>query len=202
MIVIGLTGSIACGKSTVSAMLSARGLPLVDADVISRALTKEGAEALAPIRARFGDVVFDGERLDRKALGKIVFANAQARRDLEEILHPRIRREIVTRLAALRNAGARLAVLDVPLLFETGMDELCDEVFCVWVPEDVQLARLMRREGISEEEALARIRAQMPQEIKLEKSQVHIDNSGTVEQTRARVDDLVDLLLGKREEEA
>lgn len=202
MIVIGLTGSIACGKSTVSAMLGARGLPLVDADVISRALTKEGAEALAPIRARFGDAVFDGERLDRKALGKIVFANAQARRDLEEILHPRIRREIVTRLAALRNAGARLVVLDVPLLFETGMDELCDEVFCVWVPEDVQLARLMRREGISEEEALARIRAQMPQEIKLEKSQVHIDNSGTVEQTRARVDDLVDLLLGKREEEA
>lgn len=190
MYVIGLTGSIACGKSTVSTRLRELGAVVIDADAISRALTQDGGRALPAVRARFGDAVFAGESLDRRALGRIVFSDPHARADLEAILHPMIWADIRARLRAARESGTAIAVLDVPLLFESGMDVLCDEIFCVWTHEEIQIARLMERDGLNEAEARARIAAQMPQDAKLEKSDVHIDTSGTFEETRTRIDEL------------
>jgi dephospho-CoA kinase len=202
MYVIGLTGSIACGKSTASARLAELGATIVDADAISRRLTCDGGRALAAIRARFGDAVFDGASLDRRALGRIVFEDDRAREALEAILHPLVFEEIRTQLARARAQGVRVAVLDVPLLFETGLDALCDETFCVWTDEATQIDRLCRRDGLTADEARARIRAQMPLDRKLEKSDVHIDTSGTVEQTRARIDALYADTLQALEENA
>lgn len=202
MHIIGLTGSIACGKSTASARLRELGAIIIDADAISRALTQDGGRALPAVRERFGDGVFNGESLNRRALGAIVFSDAQAKADLEKILHPLIFEDMRAQMNAARKSGAKIAVLDVPLLFESGMDVLCDEVFCVWTDEETQLARLMERDHLSEADALARIRSQMPQDMKLEKSDVHIDTSGSIEETRARIDALYADTLAALEERA
>ena len=202
MHIIGLTGSIACGKSTASARLRELGAAVIDADAISRALTQDGGRALPAVRARFGDSVFNGESLNRRALGAIVFSDAQAKADLEAILHPMVFEDTRAQLKSARESGVKIAVLDVPLLFETGMDAMCNEVFCVWTDEETQLSRLMERDHLSEGEALARIRSQMPQDIKLEKSDVHIDTSGSIEETRARIDALYADTLAALEENA
>lgn len=202
MHIIGLTGSIACGKSTASARLRELGAIIIDADAISRALTQDGGRALPAVRERFGDGVFNGESLNRRALGAIVFSDAQAKADLEKILHPLIFEDMRAQMNAARESGAKIAVLDVPLLFESGMDVLCDEIFCVWTDEETQLARLMERDHLSKADALARIRSQMPQDMKLEKSDVHIDTSGSIEETRARIDALYADTLAALEERA
>lgn len=202
MHIIGLTGSIACGKSTASARLRELGAVIIDADAISRALTQDGGRALPAVRKRFGDGVFNGNSLNRRALGAIVFSDAQAKADLEKLLHPMIFEDMRAQLNAARESGAKIAVLDVPLLFESGMDVLCDEIFCVWTDEETQLARLMERDHLSKADALARIHSQMPQAMKLEKSDVHIDTSGPIEETRARIDALYADTLAALEERA
>lgn len=202
MHIIGLTGSIACGKSTVSMRLRALGALVIDADALSRALTQDGGRALPAIRARFGDEVFQGSSLNRRALGAIVFTNARAKAELEAILHPLILADLRAALQAARKSGANIVVLDVPLLFESGMDALCDEIFCVWVDEETQLARLMARDRLTEAEARARIASQMPQADKLARSDVHIDNNGTPAQTCARVDALYAAVLAASEAHA
>jgi dephospho-CoA kinase len=161
MRVIGLTGGIACGKSTFSSILRGLGAPVVDADAISRSLTARDGAALPSIRGRFGGGVFDPDgRLNRRALGDIVFNNESARRALESIIHPLVIEESVNRLASLRDSGARAAILEAPLLIESNMRALCDEVWLVYVPESVQLARLMERDNISIEQARARVLSQ------------------------------------------
>ena len=156
--VLGLTGGIACGKSHVAAELRALGVPVLDADAISRAVTAEGGEALPAIRAAFGEGVFDGDALDRRALGRIVFADDEKRRRLEEIIHPLVTARMLRETA---EAGAPIVGWDVPLLYETGLDALCDEVWCAWIPRAVQLSRLMARDGLTRAEAEDRIRSQM-----------------------------------------
>ena len=136
---IGLTGSIACGKSTVSAYLQALSIPVVDADAISRALTAPGGEALPALRKAFGDRVFLGDELDRRALAALVFSNERERERLNALLHPRIREQIVRGLCA--HAGA-LVVGDIPLLFECGMETLFDRVWVVTASRETQIARL------------------------------------------------------------
>lgn len=199
MYVIGLTGSIACGKSTVAQMLRDLGATVIDADAISRRLTDEGGAALGAIRAQFGDRVFSGDTLERKALGQIIFADTQKRRMLEAILHPLIIEEIKSSLRTCRARREKIVVLDVPLLFECGLNDLCNEVFCVWLDEDDQIARLMARDQLSKGEAIARIRSQMPLEQKLERSQVHIDTGVTLAQTRARVESVYCQILQEEE---
>ena len=123
MVVIGLTGGIACGKTTLSHALRALGATVLDADAFSREATAEGGEALPAIRARFGPAVLDAQgRLIRAALGEIVFTDPRARRDLEGIIHPVVTRRMLSELDKARRGGAALAVLDVPLLFEAGME--------------------------------------------------------------------------------
>ncbi|MDF2722333.1 MAG: dephospho-CoA kinase [Paenibacillus sp.] len=186
---IGLTGGIACGKSTVSAMLVARGAILIDADQIARVVVLPGSPALAEIAERFGEelLLADGS-LNRKALGAIVFQDASARRDLEHILHPRIRATMRERMEqANRDTPDKLVVVDVPLLFESKLQAMFDETLLVYVPRQVQLMRLMARDKLTEEQAESRLKAQMPIEDKRELADTIIDNSGTLEQTEKQV---------------
>lgn len=188
---IGITGSIACGKSTVSAHLRALGYPVVDADGISRALTAPGGEALPLLRAAFGDGVFDGESLNRRALGALVFSSEAARAQLNAILHPMIIAQIERELAALDGPG-RIVFGDVPLLYECGMERLFDCVWVVTVPRERQLERLSQRDHLSREEAAARIDAQMPQQEKIARADAVIDTDAPIGQTRRRVDALLE----------
>ena len=180
MRVIGLTGGIACGKSTVSARLAERGAVIVDGDRISRRLTAADGPALPEIRAAFGDGVFQADgSLDRKALGSRVFSDDAERRRLNGIMQPLILAEIGRETEAARAAGAAVCVLDMPLLFEEGLDRLCDETWCVWLPREIQLRRLTERDGLTAAEAEARIDSQLPTDEKAARADRVLDNSGS-----------------------
>ncbi|MBQ9299108.1 MAG: dephospho-CoA kinase [Clostridia bacterium] len=182
--ILGLTGGIACGKSHVAAELRALGVPVLDADGISRSVTAEGGEALPAIREAFGGAVFNGQSLDRRALGRIVFEDDEKRRQLEHIIHPivisRMRRETEV-------ANAPIVGWDVPLLYETGMDAQCDEVWCVYITEQEQLRRVMRRDHLSREAAQARIDSQWPMADKKARAQHRVSTMGSRAATRHHV---------------
>lgn len=186
---IGLTGGIASGKSTVSAMLTELGAALVDADRIAREVVGPGTAELSEIARAFGeDVLHEDGTLNRKRLGAIVFADAAQRKRLEQIVHPAIRRIMRQRMAELEKADPkRLVVVDVPLLFESGLQGMFERVMLVYVPPDVQLKRLMARDDLTREQALDRIGAQMPMERKRELADIIIDNSGSKDETREQV---------------
>lgn len=194
---IGLTGSIACGKSTVSAYLASLGCTIVDADAISRALTADGGAALPAVRQAFGDSVFRGESLDRRALGQLVFSDSQKRDELNAILHPLILREIARQLDTL-DAPEKLVIGDIPLLYECGMQTLFDAVWVVSVPRETQIERLALRDGLDRTQAEQRIDAQMPlsQKEKLADAVIHTD--GTIEQTQRQIDALLCRLAQRR----
>lgn len=160
--VLGLTGGIACGKSSASAFLAGLGAHIIDADKISRAVTAPGGAALPAIEREFGPAVFSDGVLNRRELGQRVFANDALRRRLEAIIHPLVQQQTLSDIRALADAGEACAVLDVPLLYETGMDVLCDEVWLLAVPPEEQLRRVMERDGLTRAEALSRIESQMP----------------------------------------
>lgn len=186
---IGLTGGIATGKSTVSAMLVQYGAILIDADQVAREVVLPGSPVLSEVFARFGQALRqeDGS-LHRKKLGEIIFNDPDARKDLEGILHPPIRSIMRQRMQQFEaEQPNRLVVADIPLLFESGHWEMYEQVLLVYVPEKVQIARLMEREGINKEQARLRISAQMPIEEKRKLADVVIDNSGTLEETKRQV---------------
>lgn len=189
MRIIGLTGSIASGKSTVSAILREIGAPVIDADAIVHELQQPGTEVTAAIAREFGPGVLrpDGS-LDRAALGRIVFADPDRRRALEAIVHPAVRAEMQRRIEALRQEGRPAVVLDIPLLYESGgWDRLVDEVWVVYVDRATQKARLMARSGLAPDEAEARIAAQSDLEEKARRAGRVIDNRGDLAETRAQV---------------
>lgn len=174
---VGLTGGIACGKSTVAGLLRAAGLPVIDADQVSRDVVAPGAPALAEIAARFGPGVLraDGS-LDRKALGALVVSDGAARADLEAITHPRIREAIAGALAELSQAGQPVAVVEAALMVETGSWRLYDALLVVAAHRPVQLARLMAREGLDEAAAARWIDTQLPVEEKVRRATAVIWN--------------------------
>ncbi len=193
--VIGLTGNIACGKSLVLRELAARGAETIDADEVARDVTRPGSPVLKAITEAFGEGVIrpDGS-LDRRALGTIVFRDPAALERLEALTHPAILAEIRRRLA---ESTRPVVVIDAIKLFESSLASDCDEVWVVTCRPEQQLARLMARNGLSEEEALARIRAQPPQEEKVARADRVIDNSGSIEETRRQVDALWQEVLAK-----
>ena len=195
-LILGLTGGIASGKSTVARMLEARGFAGIDADALARVVVEPGQPALAEIAARFGPQVLrpDGT-LDRPRLGAIVFADAAARAALNAITHPRIAELLLARLAEAL-AGPQPVLLDHPLLYETGSQALCTQVAVVYVDRDTQIRRLMERNALSREEALDRIGSQMDLEEKVRRADHVLDNRGTLEQTQRQVDELCRKLLG------
>jgi dephospho-CoA kinase len=187
---IGLTGGIACGKSTVSRLLASRGAIVIDADILAREVVEPGAPALAEVVRIFGpDMLHEDGTLNRKQLGKVVFDNEAKRKRLEELLHPAIIQLMQERMAeAERLQPDKLVVADVPLLYEAQMEDMFQEVLVVAASREVQLERLMQRDGLSGEEAELRIDAQMPLEWKKEWADVIIDNSGPPEETERQVE--------------
>jgi len=185
MIVAGMTGGIASGKSTVADMLARQGARVLDADRIAREAVRKGTPAHAEIIAHFGETMLqeDGE-IDRSRLAKLVFNDETARKLLERIVHPFVKKEIVRLLERIRREDPHaVVILDVPLLFEAGMERDLDDIIVVYVPKAVQIRRLMARDGSSRAEALARIRSQMPLEKKRDLAKRVIDNSGSLENT-------------------
>lgn len=190
---IGLTGSIACGKSTVSDYLRSLGYFVADADAVSRALTAPGGDALPAIREAFGDGVFDGAVLNRRALGDAVFSDEGKRALLNSILHPMI---ISTIDRELEQAGGEIAFADVPLLYECGMEGRFDRIWVVSAPQQTQIDRLMLRDGLSKKQALARIQSQMPLEEKRRRADSVIHTDGPIPQTQKQVRRLLTALIG------
>lgn len=188
MRVIGLTGGIASGKSTVAAMLERRGAVVIDADRISREAVMPGEPAYREIIAEFGgDILNPDGTINRAALGKIVFNDPAARERLEKITHPAIGRLADRKLAELRAAGTPLAFYMAPLLIEAGATSRVDEIWVVFVDRETQIARVIARDGISREEALQRIAAQMPMEEKRTYGKAVIDNNGSEKETEEQV---------------
>ena len=180
--VIGLTGGIACGKSNLSKALKAQGVPVIDADEISRSLTAAGGPALPAIREKWGDQVFDGDELNRRALSDIVFADPQAREALNAIIHPMVISEIHRQMDETDGP----VVMDVPLLFEVGMDSWCQEIWCAYVPQKEQVRRVRKRGKITYAEALRRIHSQMPVMEKRKRADHVIRTTGTKEESGRR----------------
>lgn len=191
---IGLTGNIACGKSTVLAMLERHGAAVIDADRVTHELQQPGQPVYAQIVAAFGPAILsapDGP-IDRRKLGAIVFNDSAALRKLEQIVHPAVRTTIAGWLETQRQAamasGPRVVVIDAIKLLEAGWKPLCNAVWVVTCPPEQQEARLTGTRGMSAEEARTRIAAQPPQTDKVALADVVIDNSGTLEATQAQVD--------------
>ena len=188
MLTIALTGGIACGKSTVAQMLAECGASIIDADAISRSLTAREGKALPAIREAFGSDVFHADgTLNRPALSKAVFGNEKALAILNAITHPLIQAEMEAQMEECRKQNAQIVVLDVPLLFEANMQHMGDRVACVYCPEETQIVRMQTRNGFGREEALSRIRSQMPVCEKARRSDVVIDTDIPLAQLREEV---------------
>lgn len=194
MKIIGLTGGIASGKSTVRRMLEEHGGTVLDADAVYHELIAARDGAASPlaltIGERFPGILRDDGSVDRARLGARVFADLDERRALEAIAHPAVATEVGRRANELRAAGCRLMVYDVPLLYERGLQGGMDGVIVVWVPETLQLERLITRDGISETNARRRLDAQLPLEEKRRRATWVIDNSRDLDDTRSQVDRL------------
>ena len=193
MRVIGITGSIACGKTTVSRELIRQGFPVIDGDKIARELTSARGPAVESIRSAFGDsyISQDGS-LNRRLMGQLVFSDPGARERLDQVMAPFLHQSVMRSIEEVRASGSPLCFLDMPLLYEKGYDRYCDTVWCVWLPEDMQLQRLMKRDGFSRDEAFSRMRAVMSSDQKADLAPVVIDNSGSVEDTLSRVSELLE----------
>lgn len=179
--IIGLTGGIASGKSTVSDYLKDKGYPIVDADVISREVVEVGKIGLERISEKFGtDVLNDDGSLNRKALRNIIFSDEQARLDLNSILHPIIHDEILTQLKNYVDKGNDIIIFDAPLLLENNLQDLVDEVWVVSTSDKIQIDRVMKRDGISEKDSRDIISKQMPLYVKEKLADLILYNNGDI----------------------
>ena len=190
----GLTGNIGSRKTTVGRMLSARGIPVVDADQVAREVVEPGRPALREIASRFPGVLLPDGSLDRKALAARVFADPAEREALNRIVHPRIAEEVAGRMAALAAAGEKIAVYEAALIVENRLQQGLDGLIVVSAPPETQIARLRLREGMSEGEARARIASQLTQVEKARHATVVIDNSGSEAELSEKVERLVSRL--------
>ena len=188
---IGLTGNIGSGKSSVARLFTARGVPVVDADGLLREVQAPGQPAHAEIAAAWPEAVAPDGGIDRKRLGRIVFADPAARKRLEAITHPRIQELSRARAAALADAGHELALYEATLLVESGRHKELDGLIVVTASPATRLARVVARDGLNEEEVRARMRAQMPEEEKVRLATHVIDNDGDLAATEAQVDRII-----------
>ncbi|KAI0043387.1 CoaE-domain-containing protein [Auriscalpium vulgare] len=192
MLVVGLTGGIATGKSTVSTLLENRGIPIIDADVLARDVVRPGTPALARIVATFGrDMLLPDGTLDRAKLGARVFADDAERRKLNAIVHPAVRWAMARAVARCWLRGERVCVLDVPLLIESGIYRWVGKVVVVYCSAEIQLQRLMKRDGSTRDAAQARLSAQLPIADKLAFADNVLDNSGGPQDLDSQVDAFV-----------
>jgi dephospho-CoA kinase len=191
VLLVGLTGNIASGKSTVARLLAARGATLVDADVLARRAVEPGTAAHRAIVARWGKAVLDPSgSLDRAALRRVVFGSPAELEALNAIVHPEVGRLSMAEFAAARARGDRVVVYDVPLLFERGLAPTFDRIIVVDAPPELRLERLQRERALERDEAARMIAAQMPAEPKRARADFVIENAGTREALEARVDEV------------
>jgi dephospho-CoA kinase len=189
----GLTGGIGSGKSTVARRFRERGLPVLDADQLARDVVARGTDGLQEIVARFGSEMLDAAgNLDRKKLAARVFRDDEERRALNRITHPRVGKLLSERAEELGRRGEPLACYEVPLLFEAGLENALRPVVVVDAPVAQQVERTVARDGGSADDALARIRAQMPLEEKVRRADYVIDNTGALGALRGRADEVLD----------
>lgn len=189
---IGLTGGIATGKSIVSSLLVKKGALLVDADAIAREVMLPGQPVLAAVTNFFGQAILQADgTLDRKKLGNIVFNDKEALKVLNDISHPEIRKQLSERMNELEKQNPEtLIVVDIPLLIESGLQSMFEQVVVVYVSRDIQKLRLMQRDGLSDDEAEARLHAQMDIEVKKTMADLVIDNSDSLATTERQVNEL------------
>jgi dephospho-CoA kinase len=190
--ILGLTGGIATGKSTVSAMLRQRGIPVIDADQIAREVVEPGKPAYEAIVRHFGkEILLPDGSINRKLLGEIVFSNEAERQKLNSIVHPEVRRVMREQAEEAERAGAQIVFMDIPLLFESKLQHMVDKIVVVYAPARMQLARMMERDELDEEQAMKRLRAQLPIEQKRAEADYLIDNQGTREETEQQVEQML-----------
>lgn len=200
MLLVGLTGNIGSGKSTVAQLLSERGATIIDADVLARRAVELGTTAYAAIVERWGTSILAADGLiDRAALRRIVFSEPQELEQLNSIVHPEVERMRASLVELARQRGDRLVVCDIPLLFERRMTDDFDRIVLVDAPRPVRLERLVRERGLRETEAMDMIVAQMPAELKSARADFVIDNIGTLTQLDQRVTEVWSALLAAAE---
>jgi dephospho-CoA kinase len=188
MDMIGLTGGIGSGKSTIAAVLKELGATVIDADEAARAVVEPGTTGFDLVVERFGPDFVRGERIDREKLGNVVFHDADARRSLNEIVHPLVREWMAQRQTEAAAAGERRVVLEIPLLYEGGLQAAMKKVILVHVPPEVQVRRLVADRGLDEEQARARIASQMSIDEKARLADYVIDNSGSRAEARTQAE--------------
>ncbi|EAC7101983.1 dephospho-CoA kinase [Listeria monocytogenes] len=185
---IGLTGSVATGKSTVSNMIQQAGIPLVDADIAARKVVEPGTEGLKEIVAYFGgEILLADGTLDRAKLGEIIFKDKEKREKLNEITHPRVKDYMLEARERFFRSGEELVFFDIPLLFESHLESLVDQIVVVWTTPETELKRLMERNNLTKEDALRRIESQMGIDEKARKADFVIDNNESLEKTQKQV---------------
>jgi len=190
--IIGLTGSIASGKSTVSEMLKKKGFPIVDADEIARLVVEPGSPVLLEISRAFGLGVLHADgSLNREKMGERIFNNVEERQKLNGIIHPAIRQEMVRQKEQWLSTGSKSVIMDIPLLFESKLQSFVDKIIVVSVTPEIQKERLIARNVLSEEEADARIRSQLPIEEKELSADAVLRNNGPVEETERQLNEVL-----------
>jgi dephospho-CoA kinase len=189
LLTIGLTGGIGSGKSTVSQWFRTKGVSVIDADKTVHQLLISDSKLIAALIRTFGqEITGEHGEISRSKLGKLVFAEEAARRSLESIVHPRVLEDMEQTREVIQNSGEKVCVWDVPLLFETGFEKYVDQVWVVWVPQDIQIQRVLKRDNLTIREVKSRISAQWMLESKRLRADVVIDNSGTIQRTLLQLD--------------
>ena len=193
-LVIGITGGIGCGKSSVSKYLTSLGYKLIDTDVISKEVASTSS-FIESIKIVFGDEFIENGRLNRKKMGELIFNDKEANKKLNSLIHPIIKKKVIEEI---NNCNQKIVFVDVPLLYESGFDDLCHKVICVYANIDINIDRLMKRDNLTLDEAMVRINSQMDIEIKKQKAHFIIDNSLDLCYTYSQVDKVINKLLEMR----
>ena len=184
MKIIGLTGGIACGKSTVSAYLKQKGAYIIDGDAIAKELSVPGKSIWKAYVEHFGDKILNSDKtLNRRLIGQIVFTNESEKAWMNSTMHPLIKQAIIEKIEKYKQNKVKVVVLDIPLLYEANWDKFADEVWVVKIDEQLQIKRIQNRDNLTKEEAISRIKAQMPVIEKAKRADVVIDSSNTPEIT-------------------
>ena len=189
MKIVGLTGGISSGKSTVSSYLKQLKIPVIDADEVARKVVEPNSQGAREIRKTFGSDVFEEDgSLNRQKLGALIFSNAENRQKLDDLLQPLIKIMILDEIEEYRQKGETMIVLDLPLLFEKHYEKLCEEIIVVYIPKELQIERLMKRNQYTKQEALSRIDSQLSIEEKRKRATILFDNQGTIQQLYHQVE--------------
>jgi dephospho-CoA kinase len=194
-LMVGLTGGIATGKSTVSTFFKEAKVPVIDTDVIAKNLLNKDTGTYAKVLDHFGEAILNTDKtIHRKNLAKLIFEDENARTFMNQTLHPEVKKYMISEMNQLKQEGHAIIVCDVPLLFESGFDHVCDVTLLVYIPKSLQIERLMIRDQISKSYALKKIESQMSMKEKRQKADLIIDNTKSILETKKRFNEILNQL--------